>query len=310
MDIAANRKSRAQSHNCQFLRGVEQSVREPFIHEIIIQPNSRWLAVDWRGLLHYRDLIYLLMRRDFVSKYKQTILGPAWFVFQPLMTTAIFVVVFARTARIPTDGLPPILFYLSGLIVWSYFAQSFAAVSTSLTTNASLFNKVYFPRLVVPISIVLSNLLALAVQFGAFVVIYGYFKFLHPAGNGLTVGPALLAVPLLLAQTVAVSLGLGLIAASLTARYRDLTHLSVFLIQAGMYLTPIIYPLSMLSARWQILAALNPMAGIVEAFRWAVLGAGSPSLRLLAISVLVTLAALLAGILLFNRAERTFVDTI
>ena len=279
-------------------------------HEYIIEPNRNWVSVDWREILGYRDLLYLLVRRDFVSKYKQTILGPVWFVVQPLLTTAVFVVIFARVARISTDGLPPILFYLSGLLIWSYFAQSATGVSTSLTSNANLFNKVYFPRLVVPISMVVSNLIAFCIQFAVFLSIFVYYKYGTAAGESINPGLTVLTLPLLVAQALATGLGIGLIAASLTAKYRDLTHLTSFLIQLGMYATPIIYPLSVISEKWRPLVALNPLSAIVESLRYSFFGTGTTELRTMLVSVVITLVLLLAGVLLFNRAERTFVDTV
>lgn len=278
--------------------------------EIIIQPNRSWFYIDWRGLLHYKDLLFLLVRRDFVARYKQTILGPLWFIIQPILTTLVFTVIFGKVAKIPTDGIPPMLFYLCGLLAWTYFASCLNSTSTSFVANANLFGKVYFPRLIVPLSVVISNLLAFAIQLVTFLVFYLYFKFFTTAGATIQPNLFLLILPLLLLQTGFLSLGFGLWLSALTAKYRDFTFLMGFLTQIWMYATPIIYPLSMIPQKWKFFVFLNPMAQIVEFYKYAFFGTGVIELNYLLISALMTIFVLVTGILIFNKVERTFIDTV
>lgn len=277
-------------------------------YEYVIRPSHGWAFGGWRELLHYRDLIFLLVRRDFVSKYKQTMLGPLWFLLQPLLTTAVYIFVFSRAARLSTNGLPPALFYLSGLLLWNYFSQSFTSVSQTLVTNVNLFSKVYFPRLVVPVAVTLSNLLAFAIQLVLFLCVYLYYTV--STGGALRPHGWVWLFPLLLLQTALLSLGLGLLGAALTTKYRDLSHLTTFLVQVGMFLTPIIYPLSVIPEKWRSWVLLNPLAGLIETFRGLFFAQLPLSLKPLLFSAGLTLFFLLAGVLAFKRAERTFVDTV
>lgn len=279
-------------------------------YEIIIQPNRSWFHIDWQGLSHYRDLLFLLVRRDFVSKYKQTILGPAWFIIQPLLTTLVFTIIFGKVAKIPTDGMPPILFYLCGLLIWRYFASCLTTTSTSFTANANLFGKVYFPRLIMPLSVVISNLFAFAIQLVTFLAFLFYFKYFTVAGINIKPNLCILALPLLLLQTAAISLGVGLWLSALTAKYRDFQFLMGFLVQLWMYATPVIYPMSIVPEKWKPILALNPMAPIVELYRYAFLGTGITNLSYLIISTTTTIFVLFTGILIFNKTERTFIDTV
>lgn len=279
-------------------------------YEFIIQANKSWFYVDWKGLLHYRDLLFLLVRRDFLARYKQTILGPAWFILQPLMTTVMFTVIFGHLTKIPTDGVPPMLFYLCGLLAWSYFAQTLGAIASSLMANSNLFSKVYFPRLIVPLSIVFSNFFAFALQTATFLGFYFYFKFFTPVGHLLDPNTAVIWLPLLFIQTAAISLGVGLWIAALTVRYRDFQHLVPFAIQIWMYATPIIYPISSIPEKWRFVTLLNPMAAIVESYRYAFFGVGSLNFQYMAISAGITFFVLFSGLLFFNKVERTFVDMI
>jgi len=279
-------------------------------YEIIIKPNRSWFYIDWQGLLHYQDLLFLLVRRDFVARYKQTILGPLWFILQPLMTTVIFTVVFDRVAKISTDSLPPFLFYLCGLLIWDYFSRCITGTSTSFVSNANLFEKVYFPRIIVPLSNIISNLFAFAIQLATFLGFYFYFKFLTPAGIDIKPNIALFALPLLLFQTACFALGVGLWISALTAKYRDFTFLMGFLTQLWLYATPVIYPVSAIPARWRFIFAINPMSSIVDLFRCAFFGTIPLSYKYLFISIFVTITILLSGVLIFNKVERTFVDTV
>lgn len=279
-------------------------------YELVIQPSRGLLRMDWHGLMHYRDLLFLLVRRDFLAQYKQTVLGPLWFIIQPLLTTLVFTVIFGKVARIPTDGIPPMLFYLCGMCVWSYFAGCFGAISNTFITNANLFGKVYFPRIILPLSVVMSKLIAFGIQLLTFLAFLVYFIFFTRVGTVVHVTGWVWMVPLLLLLSAALGLGVGLWISAMTTKYRDLVHLATFLTQLWMYATPVVYPVSQIPERWRWLAALNPMTGIVEAFRKAFLGAGDASPYLLGMSVAITGLVLLTGLILFSRAEKTFVDTV
>ena len=279
-------------------------------YEQIIQPTRGWRVIDWRALVHYRDLLYLMVRRDFVAKYKQTVLGPAWFIIQPLITTLMFTVVFGKIAKIPTDGIPGQVFYLCNLLAWTYFSQSLPTIATSLITNAGLFSKVYFPRLIVPLAALVSNLLAFGLQLVTFLGFYFYFKFATPEGAGIHANLTLLALPLLILHTALISLGFGLWLAALTAKYRDFTHLMHFLVQLWMYATPVILPLRLVPEKLRIVFALNPMTAVVESFRYAFFSHATVNAGYLGLSVAITLVVLISGLLVFSRVEKTFVDVV
>jgi len=279
-------------------------------YEVVIKPNRSWFYIDWRGLLRYRDLLLFLVRRDFIAMYKQTILGPAWYVIQPLAMTLVFTVIFGKVAKISTDGIPPMLFYLCGLVIWRYFSLCVNKTSATFVTNAKLFGKVYFPRLVSPLSVIISNLIAFAIQLITFFGFFIYFKFFTEAASIIKPNMFILILPLLLLQTAALSLGVGLWVSALTAKYRDFQFLMTFLTQFWMYATPIIYPLSVIPEKWRFIMALNPMASIVEAFKYAFLGSGTVNLQYLMVSAGMTVIILLSGLFLFNKVERTFVDTV
>jgi lipopolysaccharide transport system permease protein len=279
-------------------------------HELVIKPTRGWLSLDLVEVWRYRDLLGLLIHRDFVAKYKQTILGPTWFVLQPLLMTAVFTVVFGSVAKIPTDGLPPILFYLTGLLGWSYFAQTFANASGTLLNNAGLFGKVYFPRLVVPLAGAASNLLTFGIQLATVLAAWGWFKLFSPLGDHFGMARAIVWLPLLVIQIAALSLGVGLWLSALTSKYRDFAFLTPLLVQVWMYATPVIYPLSQVGERWRWLASLNPMAMPTEAIRFMFLGHASVTPGYLALSIGDTTALLLSGLVVFNRVEKTFVDTV
>lgn len=278
--------------------------------EFIIEASKSWFRIPWRELLHYRDLLFLLVRRDFVSRYKQTILGPAWFVIQPLATTLVFTVIFGSVAKISTDKLPPLLFYLCGMLGWQYFSQCMQGTSTIFVTNAALFGKVYFPRLVVPLSVIISNLAAFAIQLVTFLCFWLFYKFCTASGGLFTMTPWVLLLPVLLLQTAAIGLAVGLWMSALTAKYRDFVHVSTFLTQLWMYATPVVYPMSVVPEKWRWVIAINPMSGIVETSRYAFLGAGTVSPLYLGISAVTTLILLFTGVLVFSRTERTFIDTV
>ena len=278
-------------------------------YEITLRPDTSWLGPELKDLWHYRDLLSLLVWRDFVARYKQTVLGPLWFIIQPLMMTLVFTIIFGRVAGLSTDGLPPVLFYLCGQLGWNYFAQNFSANSATLVNNAGLFSKVYFPRLVVPLSTLVSNLFAFLIQAATFAAFFLYYKFVLQCDT-FGMGWRVVFLPLLILQTALLSLGVGLLMSALTAKYRDLSHISGLLIQVWMYATPVIYPLSKFPAKWQWVVALNPMTAIVESFRLTLLGKGTVEPRYLACSIGLTALFLAAGLLLFGKVEKTFVDTI
>lgn len=275
--------------------------------DLIIQPQRGWFDLRLGELWRYRDLVMLFVRRDFVSVYKQTILGPLWYIIQPLLTTLVFTVIFGNIAGLPTDGLPSFLFYLSGTVIWSYFAECLNKTSTTFVTNAHLFGKVYFPRLAVPVSVLISNLITFAIQFGLFLVFTGYFWL-----QGAEIHPSLwiLATPLLLLMMAGLGLGFGIIVSSLTTRYRDLRFLVTFGVQLWMYATPVIYPVSSIPERYQPLIAANPVTPIIEVFRFAYLGAGSVNLLQLLYSLIFMLIVMLLGALIFNRVQQNFMDTV
>lgn len=273
----------------------------------IIKPVSGWFDIHLSELWRYRDLIMLFVRRDFVAVYKQTILGPLWFLIQPLFTTLIFTVVFGRIAKLSTDGLPQVLFYLSGVVAWRYFADCLTKTSNIFVQNAYIFGKVWFPRLSVPISIVISNMITFAIQFVLFLGFWIYFLV-----NTSTVHPQaeILLLPLLIFQMAALGLGFGIIVSSLTTKYRDLTQLVGFGVQLWMFATPIVYPTSQIPEKYQWLIALNPMAPIVEAFRYSFLGTGTIHPWQVGLSVVTTVLILTIGIILFSRIEKSFMDTV
>ena len=281
---------------------------KPEAWTLVIEPHGSLFDLKLRELWHYRDLIALFVRRDFVAQYKQTLLGPAWHFIQPLFTTGIFTIVFGKIAKIPTEGVPPFLFYMVGTVIWGYFAAVLSGASSTFTGNAGIFGKVYFPRLAVPVSLLISRLVAFAIQFFFFLCFLGYFML-----QGAAVSPnawALLATPLVLLVLAALGLGCGVIISSLTTRYRDLAVLVGFGVQLWMYLTPISYPVSALPEPYQGWAMLNPVAPFVELFRYALLGAGRVSPGDLLYGAAVTSVILVAGVMLFNKVERTFMDTV
>lgn len=276
--------------------------------DLVIGPQSSLLDLKLRDVWRYRDLLLLMVRRDFVAFYKQTILGPLWFFIQPLLTTLMYLLIFGRIAKLSTDGVPGIVFYLSGVTCWSYFSESLTKTSDTFITNANIIGKVYFPRLVIPLSIVLSNLIRFGIQLSLFLLVWAWYLLftnspLHP-------NAALFLLPLLVALLALLSLGLGIIFSSLTTKYRDLRFLLTFGIQLAMFATPVVYPLSMAPAKYKWLLAINPMTGIIETFRYAFLGSGHLSWTYLGYSAGATLLLLLGGVLIFNKVEKSFMDIV
>ena len=289
-------------------RETQAQSETPPTTEIVIKPSTSWFSIDWQGMWEYRDMLRFLIVRDFISKYKQTILGPLWFIIQPLFMTVIFTVIFGRVAGISTDGLPPFLFYLCGQLGWTYFQASFTATAGNLVVNAALFRKVYFPRIIVPLSTVFSNLIAFSIQFVTFSVFWLYFKFGTNLGDSFSLQGSVALFPLLLLQTMAIALGAGLWMSALSAKYRDLHHMTGFIAQALLYLTPIIYPMSQVPARYHTLVNLNPLASVVESYRHIFLGSPAVATSSLFQSALITLFILFSGLVFYNRIQRNFVD--
>jgi lipopolysaccharide transport system permease protein len=276
--------------------------------DLVIEPHRHLLDLKLGDLWRYRDLVMLFVRRDFVSVYKQTILGPLWYLIQPLLTTITFTVIFGNIASLPTDGLPQFLFYMSGTVVWSYFATCLTKTSETFVQNENLFGKVYFPRLAVPISILISNLITFLVQFGMFLVFVVYFLL---RGTSIQFNWLWMALsPILMLMMAGLGLGLGIIVSSLTTKYRDLRFLVTFGVSLLMYATPVIYPVSSIPVRFQWIIQANPMTPIIEAFRFAFLGAGTVNLNGLLYSFGFMLVMIILGSIIFNRVEQTFMDII
>jgi lipopolysaccharide transport system permease protein len=277
--------------------------------DLEIRPRSGWFELHLEDLWRYRDLVRMFVRRDFVAQYKQTILGPLWFLIQPLLTTLTFTVIFSGVAQLSTDGLPPLLFYLAGTTPWNYFSTCVTKTSTTFTANANIFGKVYFPRLVTPLSIVISTLIQFGIQFALLLGMLCWYLF-----KGTPLHPNWLAIvgmtPLLILLMASLGLGFGIIVSSLTTKYRDLSFLVTFGIQLAMYATPVVYPLSSVSEKYRSWLELNPMTSIVEAFRAVYLGAGAFSWSGLGYSAIFTVITLALGVLIFNRVEKTFMDTV
>jgi len=276
--------------------------------DMIIQPQRSLLDLRLGELWRYKDLVMLFVRRDFVAVYKQTILGPLWYLIQPLLTTITFTVIFGNIASLPTDGLPQFLFYMSGTVVWSYFAACLTKTSETFVQNANLFGKVYFPRMAVPVSILISNLITFVIQFVLFLVFIPYFAW---QGSDIRLNWLWIALsPVLILMMAGLGLGFGIIVSSLTTKYRDLRFLVQFGVQLLMYATPVIYPVSSIPAQWQWVIQINPMSPIVEAFRYAFLGAGTVNIGLLLYSFGFMLVVVFMGAVIFNRVEQTFMDTV
>jgi lipopolysaccharide transport system permease protein len=274
---------------------------------LIIRPKKNLLEIDFKQIWEFRDLLILFIRRDIVTKYKQTILGPLWFIIQPILTTLMYLLVFGRIANIPTDNVPPILFYLSGIVAWTYFSVCLNSTANTFITNAGIFGKVHFPRLVVPLSIVISNIIQFLIQLGLLLIVIGIYYF---KGVSFTFTYNLFLLPFLILLMALLGLGFGIIISSLTTKYRDLSNLMGFGIQLWMYATPIIYPLAVIPDKYKIFILANPLTAIIITFKSALLGTQSISYGYLLYSSVFTLVILFLGIIIFNRVERSFMDTV
>ena len=275
--------------------------------DLIITPRKKWYDLQLADVWRYRDLITLFVRRDFVSRYKQTILGPLWLIIQPIMNSIVFTVIFGNIARLPTDGLPQILFYMSGTVLWHYFSNCLSGTSQTFISNANLFGKVYFPRLVIPISLVISNLITLAIQFSLFMAFWLYYFSIRA---DIHFSMWALALPLLIFLMAGLGLGFGIIISSMTTKYRDLNYLVSFGVSLWMYASPVIYPVSTIPERWRWVANINPITPIIETFRAGFLGAGDASWARLGYSAAFMVVVMFIGVIIFNRVEKTFIDTV
>ena len=273
----------------------------------VITAKRGLLELNLKDVFKYKDLIKMFVKRNFISHYKQTVLGPLWYVISPLITSVLFTVVFGKIANISTAGVPQFLFYMAGNTVWNYFATCLTSTSNTFTSNAHLFGKVYFPRLTMPIATVIYSAISFVIQFVIFIGFLIYF-----VASGVVLSPNLhiLLTPILLIHMAALGMGFGIIVSSLTTKYRDLSILVSFGVQLFMYITPIVYPVSALSGKWKTLIMLNPMAPIVNNFRYAFLGCGKPEWGYWLLSAVITFLVLLFGVVLFNRVEKDFMDTV
>lgn len=284
----------------------EQSDTESW--DLEIKAKTNLFDLQLQEVWHYRDLMWLFVKRDFVAQFKQTILGPAWHVIQPILTTLMFLLVFGKIAKIPTDGIAPAAFYLAGLTIWNYFSACLTATSSTFTANASIFGKVYFPRIVIPLSVVMSNMVKFAIQFMLLVAVIVYYHF---NGYPFHFSLKLFFIPFILVLMAGISLGIGVIISSITTKYRDFSILLGFAVQLLMYATPVIYPLSYLkgtSYKWII--DLNPISSVVESFKFVIFGKGLVEPYSLLYSVVFMFCSLFFGYLIFNKVEKSFMDTV
>ena len=275
--------------------------------DLTINPHSKWYDLRIKEIFKYKDLLFLFLKRDFVSIYKQTILGPLWFFLQPIITAITFTVIFGNLAKISTDGLPQILFYMAGITLWNYFADTLTKTADTFSSNANIFGKVYFPRMIVPLSVVVSNLIKLAIQFLLFLGIWIYYliqsDLIHP-------NKMLVLIPFLIILIGFMALSFGIIISSLTTKYRDLKFLVTFGIQLMMYASPIVYPLSIVPEKYKWIIVANPVTSIIETFKYAFLGVGEFSWLYLVYSTLFTIILFMIGLVIFHRVEKSFMDTV
>jgi lipopolysaccharide transport system permease protein len=281
----------------------------PMMYRTVISAKQPWYRIDWKELLEYQDLLWLLVKRDLTAIYKQTILGPLWVIIQPLVTTIVFTVIFGKIANISTDGIPQFIFYMSGTILWNYFQGTMNQCANSLIAENNVLSKVYFPRLVIPFSAIFTNLAHFLVNLLMFLGFFSYYYFF----SSVSFGPRITLVffPLLVLHSALLGLGVGLWVAALTTKYRDLRFALPFLTQLWMYATPIVYPASLLvSPKWRLLLWSNPMSFIIECVRWMFTGRGTVTAESAAISIGMTLLLLISGLFTFNKVQRSYVDTI
>lgn len=275
----------------------------------VIKPKDKLLSVDFKEIWRYRDLMMLFVKRNIITQYKQTILGPLWYLIQPLMTTVMYMVVFGGIAKISTDGLPQPLFYLAGICFWQYFSDCLTKTSNTFVNNAGIFGKVYFPRLITPLSDVISNLVRFGIQFGLFLCVYAYYMIFTDAP--IHTNWYALLIPVLVMMLAGLALGFGILFSSMTTKYRDLQLLLSFFVSLWMYATPVIYPLSTITnPKLLLVMQLNPLTGIVEFFKYGMLGVGCHEWWMLGYSFCFMIVLLTIGIIVFNKVQRSFMDTV
>ncbi len=281
-------------------------------YELLIRPNRNWLVVDWREMYEYRGLLWQFVLRDFTSRFKQTLLGPLWFVINPLITTLVFAIIFGRIMGASPKGVPALLFFNAGLLAWNYFAGVLSSTGNTLQGNIHLFGKVYFPRLIVPVAQVVSNLIGFIIQLMTFGLLVMYVGITDPNFSNIHFGLQMLWLPIVILHIAVLALGGGLVLSAMTAKYRDMQNALGFIVSSLMFVTPIMWPLSTLQVKfpqyYEMFALFNPLTAIVEAFRLVLIGVGSFSPGYYAISVGISIAILFVGIALFQRAARSFVD--
>jgi lipopolysaccharide transport system permease protein len=275
--------------------------------DLTIKPHSKWYDLRLGEIFRYKDLLFLFVRRDFVSVYKQTILGPLWFFIQPIITAITFTVIFGNLAKISTDGLPQVLFYMCGITLWNYFSDTLSKTSDTFSANANIFGKVYFPRMIMPLSVVVSNLIKLGVQFILFLAVWIYFLI---RSNQVHPNMMILLVPFLIILMGFMGLSFGIIISSLTTKYRDLKFLVTFGVQLMMYASPIVYPLSIVPEKYKWLIVANPVTSIIETFKYAFLGVGEFNWLYLGYSFAFTLVLFFISLIIFHRVEKSFMDTV
>lgn len=275
--------------------------------DIFISPKQKWYEMKLREVLRYKDLIYLFVKRSFASQYKQTILGPLWFIINPLLSTFVSTIIFGNIAAMESDGVPYFLFYLCGYTLWNYFSSCVSQTSATFTANASIMGKVYFPRLTMPISSVIYSAINMFIIFVLSLITIVIYAF---QGYSINLNISILLIPILMIQTAVLGLGVGIIVSALTTKYRDLTILVSFGLNLWMYLTPVVYPISEIQGILRRIVLLNPMSAIIQNYKYALLGSGSFMGMYWFVSIIVTIAIFLIGVLLFNKVERTFMDTI
>jgi len=283
----------------------------PIEWDLEIKPQSHLLDINLKEVWKYRDLLWMFVKRDFTAQYKQTILGPLWHFIQPLFTTVVFLVVFTNIAKISTDGVPPVLFYMSGITIWNYFSSCLNATSSTFVANAGIFGKVYFPRLVIPLSTVMSNIIKFGIQFLLLLAAMLWYKLAPSTPSTPSTASTLILIPTIIIIMAGLGLGLGIIISSMTTKYRDLNVLIGFAVQLLMYATPVVYPLSTITSdKLRFWITLNPLTPLVEAFRYAMLGVGSFDAGSFGYSIGFMLITLFIGLLIFSKVEKTFMDTV
>ncbi len=276
--------------------------------DLVIESKTPLFRLNFRELWRYRDLLFLMVMRDYKASFKQTILGPIWFFIQPLLTSTVYSVIFGMIAKLGTDGNPRLLFYLSGVILWNYFSTCLNSSANTFISNANIFGKVYFPRLIMPVSVIISNMLRFSVQFLFFGLALAYY--IIQGNTAVHITWVALLTPVFILIMAALGLSMGLIVSSLTTKYRDLTHLIGFGVQLMMYATPVVYPASELPLKWQQIIQYNPMTAVIEGFRYAFLGSGTFSPSMLLYSLGITVVLFFISVIMFNKVEKGFMDTV